>query len=278
MALSLTRACAVAILCRCLFQCAPLLRHQQRGRIAPTHGDKSMQSILFRALLCALVSCVVACEGPQGSKGAAGAMGAEGEAGMVGPAGPQGPQGEPGPAGPAGPQGPAGPAGGGEQLPRWVLRDADGDLVPHAVTQGAEILTGEPQEVEAPTTVAILRTADGRALRGARYNLDTGRLVDQVSVSAVLYKTDDCTGTMYKGVDDFMIVNGEFYKANSQSEIIPSGTTLYGKGGDGVCYRASVGIGLTNPLSSDKEFYIWQRAENPLENLLSNPPYALQVE
>lgn len=238
-----------------------------------------MRSMLFRALLGALVSCAVACEGPAGKSGAAGAMGAEGEAGMVGPAGPQGPQGEPGPAGPAGPQGPAGPAGSGgdAELPRWVLRDADGDLVPHAVAPSADIFNGEPQEIADLTTVTILRTADGRALRGARYNLDTGRLVDQASSNEIWYKTPDCTGTMYKGISPYMILNGNIYKADNSKEIIPTGTTIHAKGHDGLCYKASL-LGQQNPLTSDKELYIWERANSPLEDLLNNPPYSLEVE
>jgi hypothetical protein len=241
-----------------------------------------MRSMLSRALLCALVSCVVACEAKQGEAGKAGAMGAEGMTGMVGPAGPAGPagpQGEPGPVGPQGPAGPAGSGGGAELPPRWVLRDADGDVVPHAVAPDADMFTGEPQEIADPTTAVVLRTNDGRALSGARYSLDTGRLVDPASALAVRYKTSDCTGPMYRGgIGAYAIVDGEIYKVNEQKEILPSGTTLYGKSGtDGMCEQAGLPA-QPNPLTMDRELQVFERASSPLEDLLNNPPYTLTVE
>lgn len=236
-----------------------------------------MRSIRLSALLCALVF-VVACEAKQGEAGKAGAMGAEGSTGMVGPAGPAGPQGEPGPAGPAGPQGPAGSGGGAELPPRWVLRDADGDVVPHAVAPAADVFTGVPSELEAPTTVVVLRTNDGRALSGARYSLDTGRLVDQATAMVVRYKMPDCTGPMYRGIGAYAVVDGDIYKVNAQKEILTAGTTLYSKSStDGMCERADL-LGQPNPLTADREFQVFERASSPLEDLLNNPPYTLIVE
>jgi hypothetical protein len=240
-----------------------------------------MRSMLSRALLCALVSCVVACEAKQGEAGKAGAMGAEGMTGMVGPAGPAGPQGEPGPVGPQGPAGPAGSGGGAELPPRWVLRDADGDVVPHAVTPGyQQPPAGGLGELAAPDTVSILYTDDGRALSGAKYRLDTGKLA--LNGRGHFFLTADCSDTpriLSVNVGEVMWIRGEVWTSGtSEGGALPAGTTLYALNAQEQCSMLEA-LGLNNPTTQEiGATRLWDRTPHPLEDFLNNPPYTLTIE
>lgn len=154
--------------------------------------------MLFRALLCALVSCVVACEAKQGEAGKAGA---EGAAGMVGPQGPAGPQGEPGPAGPAGP-----PGAGYAQL---VLRDKNGDKIdgifspltaPATVSAGANRL----QFGEYPTKPYVCFTSselnEEKWVPNLYYSLTDGSICDEYMFAyrpADKFENDTCTNPIH---------------------------------------------------------------------------------
>lgn len=240
-----------------------------------------MRSMLFRALLCALVSCVVACEAKQGEAGKAGA---EGAAGMVGPQGPAGPQGEPGPAGPAGPQGPAGSGGAaGEQQPRWVLRDADGDVV------RAEVYPAGPIDDTAqsgpgeylPRRCVMVTKFPGASYTGWGYDLETGLLTEACSgLSASIrpfFINQNCTGEMYavlSGEGYRLFYEGKFYGSVGPRVLMPSGTTFYNKTNN-ECQETSA---FSNPIPS--EAFVFKQAELPasLLELPGVPPFTLSVE
>lgn len=236
-----------------------------------------MRSILSAALLSALVLSLVACEGPAGKAGTAGASG---EAGMVGP---QGPQGDPGPQGPQGEQGPPGPAGAVELPPRWVLRDADGDVVraevePVYVTPIESDDLGDFGARTAPACVHITKLGDELWPDGLIYDLTTGQLSAECTPDAdireVAYTTSDCTGRAYatrssQRAQLVRRVSEGVRGLYGPKETLPAGTQLYA---GSPCQAGGM------PFPEAAELWPWREIPAKYADILGAPPYSLDVE
>jgi len=236
-----------------------------------------MRSILSAALLSALILSLVACEGPAGKAGAAGASG---EAGMTGP---QGPQGEPGPQGPQGEQGPPGPAGTVELPPRWVLRDANGELVraevePVYVTPNESDDLGDFGVRAAPVCVHVTKLGDELWPEGLIYDLSTGQLSAEctpyANIGEIAYTTSDCTGRAYTARSSQRTqlvrrVSEGVRGLYGPKETLPAGTQLYG---GSPCQAGGM------PFTEEAKLWPWREIPAKYADILSASPYSLTIE